>query len=214
LGVEYHRLDTDPLIENLAQKARSTQMKNFDFENNHMLMLTLMGYYNVENNLRVGNSIMAGYKSFTSDVYRTVRDDGLFGSQDSVDSVSTLRIIPAYIGFVCEKAFIFEPVNFFVGFVIGGNLTIAIEEEEEQDSDMLNFNDDDIDPRFRVAFAPAFAWDVHGGVAFKLTDKMHIGVDGVLRFAYAYEGFIQINDGDAFSFSPGVRLRLSFGSAG
>jgi len=64
-----------------------------------------------------------------------------------------------------------------------------------------------------VALAPAFAWDVHGGLAFRLAPRLHIGLDGVVRFAYAYRGY-GVGFGDFVTVSPGVRMRLTFGSAG
>ncbi|MBN1758007.1 MAG: hypothetical protein JW863_06810 [Chitinispirillaceae bacterium] len=215
-GIEYSHLDTDPLRYLQDHDKSLTGKYNFDFNDRNMLMFGLMGYYNMQSDVRVGNGIYAGYKSYQSDEYTTIAVDSLFNTSEEVDSIVTLRVIPMYIGFICEKAFIFEPVNFFAGIMLGGNLSFIIKEEERAQMNS-SFISDDYDDNggsdYSFAFAPAVAWDVHGGMAFRLSEHMHIGIDGVMRFAYAYEGY-GAGFGDFLSVSPGVRLRLTFGNAG
>ena len=215
-GIEYSHLDAAPL-KYLAKHDKSLMDKYpFDFADNNMLMFGFMGYYNMDNNVRVGNGLYAGYKSFQSDPYSTVSVDSILNISENVDSVVTLRVIPAYIGFICEKAFIFDPVNFFAGIMLGGNLTVIVKEEQRSELTSTFISDDyddERDSRYSVALAPAIAWDIHGGMAFKLAPRMHIGIDGVVRFAYAYEGY-GAGFGDFLSVNPGVRLRLTFGNAG
>ncbi len=217
LALEYSHLDIDPL-KNLARHDRSLVGKPFDFSNNQMLMFGLMGYYNLENNVRVGNGLFAGYKLFQSGEYTGTRYDSIGDFIDTVDSIVTLRVIPAYIGFICEKAFVYNPVNFFAGIMLGGSMSIVVKEEQQAAYASSFIHDDDDDDgddesRFSVALAPAVAWDVHGGVAVRLSERLHLGIDGVVRFAYAYEGY-GAGFGDFVSVSPGVRLRLTFGKAG
>jgi TolA-binding protein len=216
VALEYSRLDVRPL-ESLQKNDKSLTGKyTFDFSNRSMMTFGLMGYYNMENNVRVGNGISAGYKSYQSGTYSTTAYDSLLEISEPVDSVVTLRVIPASIGFVCEKAFMYDPVNFFAGMMIGGNLTIVVKEEQEaqlESSFISSGSDSDHDSRYSVALAPAVAWDVHGGAAFKVSRIMHIGFDAIIRFAYAYEGF-GAGFGDFLSVNPGFRLRLTFGNAG
>ena len=215
-GIEYAHLDTRSL-RYLQDHDRSLMGKyRFDFNDNNMLMLGLTGYYNLQNNVRVGNGLYAGYKSFQSDEYATHYFDSVMNESVPVDSVVTLRVIPVYIGFICEKAFIFESVNFFAGIMLGGNLSIVVKEEELaqlESSFISGDHDEDEESNYSVAFAPAVAWDVHGGMAFRLSERVHIGIDGLVRFAYAYEGY-GAGFGDFLSVCPGVRLRLTFGNAG
>jgi gas vesicle protein len=215
-GIEYAHLDTDPLRHLQNTDPSLSDSYSFDFNDNNMLMFGLMGYYNLQNNVRVGNGLYAGYKSFQSDEYSTTVVDSLLNTTEQVDSIVTLRVIPMYIGFICEKAFVFEPVNFFAGIMLGGNLSFIIKEEERAQANTSFISDDYSDEsnsEYSFAFAPAVAWDVHGGMAFRLSEHMHIGIDGVVRFAYAYEGY-GAGFGDFLSVSPGVRLRLTFGNAG
>jgi hypothetical protein len=216
VALEYTRFDVDPL-EHLAQHDRSLTGKQFDFSDNQMLTFGLMWYYSKDNSVRVGNGLYVGYKRFDSDVYRGAKNDTLPGSLPPPDSLATLRVIPTYFGFLCEKAFVYDPVNFFAGIMLGGNLTVVVKEEEEARLvssfiDDEDFGDDD-GGRFSVALSPAIFWDVHGGMAFTLSENIHIGIDGVVRFSYAYEGF-GAGFGDFLSVDPGVRVRLTFGKAG
>jgi hypothetical protein len=216
VALEYTRFDVGPL-EHLAENDRSLTGKHFDFSDNQMLTFGLMGYYSKDNSVRVGNGLYAGYKLYHSDVFKGSQTDSLSETVATVDSVITLRVIPTYFGFLCEKAFMYDPVSFFAGIMLGGNLTVVVKEEQEARlvSSFINDADrnDDENGRFSVALSPAVFWDVHGGMGFKLSDNMHFAIDGVLRFAYAYEGF-GAGFGDFLSVNPGVRVRLTFGNAG
>ncbi|MBN1307378.1 MAG: hypothetical protein JXA18_05640 [Chitinispirillaceae bacterium] len=214
LGFEYSYLDVRP-FETLVKNTEG----RFDFSNSHMLMFGLMGYYNTESNVRVGNGIYAGYKLFESDPYDGTSSDIVFGQPDTADTVITLRAIPAYVGFICEKAFVFDPVNLFAGFMLGGNITTAIVQKEVLTDDIFGDDDEEEGDNIHVFLAPEIAWDVHGGVAFRLAKNMHMGIDGLVRFAYAYQGLRGVGTNrrgtrEFFTVNPGVRLRLTFGSAG
>lgn len=219
--LEYSHLDTDPL--KLFLKNETTI--DFNLTGNSMFMFGLMGYYNSGNDVRVGNGVYAGYKSFQSKTFSTTYYDPFLGDSVTVDSIATLRVIPAYIGFICEKAFVYEPVNFFAGIMLGGSMTVVVADKEETPGELFidgneddSENDDHTDKKYPVLLAPAFSWDIHGGLAFTLSEHMHLGIDGVVRFSYAYEGFNGVNTStntpDFFSVSPGLRFRLTFGKAG
>ncbi len=210
-GMEYSFLDTDPLLRSLVRNARSTRDNDFDFGNKGMLMLSFMWYHSLDNGIRVGNDFSGGYKQFQSEPYG---NDDMNGEENPADSVIILRVIPAFLGFICEKAFDLQSMQLFGGFMIGAGTTVVIENKEPLSSDFIGGTHEEKGERsYGVVFAPVFAWDLHCGMALKPAESMSIGIDGVLRFAYAYEGFTRINDGDAFSCSPGIRLRLSFGRA-
>ncbi|MBN1130056.1 MAG: hypothetical protein JXA71_13780, partial [Chitinispirillaceae bacterium] len=155
LTFEYSHLDVDPL-KYLVRNDRSLQgaRDKFDFSNNQMMMFGLMGYYNMENNVRVGNGFYTGYKLFQSDAYTGIHYDSLHIDSMEVDSVITLRVIPAYIGFICEKAFVYDPVNFFAGIMLGGNMTILVKEDQQMDQTSSFIRDEyeeDQKSRFSVA---------------------------------------------------------------
>ncbi|MBN1577333.1 MAG: hypothetical protein JW913_12315 [Chitinispirillaceae bacterium] len=214
LGFEYSYLDVRPFKELM----KNTDPR-IDFSKNHMLMFGLMGYYNTESNVRVGNGLYAGYKRFESDPYDGTSDYGLFDSLEPTDTVVSLRVIPAYVGFICEKAFVFDPVNLFAGFMLGGNITTTIVQKEVLTDDIFGDDDKVEEDNTHVFLAPEIAWDVHGGIAFRVAKNMHIGIDGLVRFAYAYQGLRGIDTNrrgtrEFFTVNPGVRLRLTLGSAG
>lgn len=210
---EYAHLDMDP-IKKFLRTDISLKDKEFSQLSNQIMMVGLMGYYSTENNVRIGNGIFGGYKSYQSEVYAQMKLDSLGDEIGLVDSLVTLRVIPVYAGFICEKAFVYDVVTFYGGMMLGGNMTIIVKEEQEYHQNSLFFGtDEDRKGAVSVAFAPAVAWDFHGGFTVSLAKYVHLGIDGVMRFAYAYEGFGPYF-GDFLSVSPVVRLRLSFGSAG
>lgn len=210
---EYAQLDMDPLKKFLRTDI-SLKDKAFNQFSSQIMMVGLMGYYSTENNVRLGNGIFGGYKSYQSEVYTRMKLDSLGDEVGMVDSLVTLRVIPVYAGFICEKAFVYDAVTFHGGMMLGGNMTIVVKEEQEYHQNSLFFGaDEDRNGTVSVALAPAVAWDFHGGVTLSLAKYVHLGIDGVMRFAYAYEGFGPYF-GDFLSVSPAVRLRLAFGSAG
>ncbi len=206
-------LDRDPFRE-LQKKEQSLKSKEFDFDNNKTFMLGLHGYYDIENGLRIGNSLSAGYKMYQSEPYTGIVVDTL-GDTSLVDSLITLRVIPACFGFICEKAFLFPYFNIFAGFMVGGGATVVLKTAELSSGNSVFINDNDSDYSYKtsVAVSPAFMWDVHLGTAVSLSKYFHIGVEGQLLFAYAHDGF---GPGytDAVSVSPGIRLRMVVGKDG
>jgi len=225
LGLQYSELAKEPLKDVVGT------MKDIDFDlsNRQILTFGLMGYYANESNVRLGNGLFFGYKSIQSEPYTTTRFDSSANESVSVDSFVTLRIIPTSFAFIGEKAFKYESINFFAGIMLGGNLTIIIGEKNEMSDDFFNdgktdsdsdiYEDDETDDKkYPVLLSPGVTWDVHGGVAFAMSKNMHIGIDGTLRFTYAYEGFNGVNTtvhtDEFLSITPGVRLRLTFGNAG
>lgn len=224
LGLHYSELAKEPLKDIVGT------MKDIDFDlsNRQILTFGLMGYYANESNVRLGNGLFFGYKSMQSEPYTTTRYDSTANESISVDSFVTLRIIPTSFAFIGEKAFKYESINFFAGIMLGGNLTIIIGEKNEMSNDFFDdtetdtdsdiYEDDETDKKYPVLLSPGVTWDVHGGVAFAMSKNMHIGIDGTLRFTYAYEGFNGVNTTvhteEFLSITPGVRLRLTFGNAG
>ncbi len=204
-------LDKDPFKE-LNKKELSLKSKEFDFDNNKTLMLGLNGYYEVENGMRLGNSLSAGYKVFQSDPYTCIFVDSLSDSIP-VDSIVTLRVIPAYFGFICEKAFLFPYFNIFAGFMIGGGATVVLKTGDLSSGSSAFINDDtnsSENPKVSVAVAPAFMWDLHVGTAVSLSESFHIGFEGQSLFAYVHDGFGPGYKG-IVTVSPGLRIRLIFG---
>lgn len=215
VALEYTNFDVAPLKQ-LATNDRSLEGKTFHFSDNQMLTFGLMGYYGKESNLRIGNGLYVGYKAYYSERFSDTLHMVGVDSVMITDSISILRVVPVYFGFLCEKAFNYDPINFFAGIMLGANTTFVIKSEQEAQSMTSFMSEDSVgsgEENYTVAFAPSIAWDVHGGIAFKLSNHFHIGIDGIVRFAYAYEGF-GAGFGDFLSVNPGIRMRLTFGRAG
>jgi len=214
LSFEYTAFDVDPL-RHLAKHDRSLTGVPLSFSDNNMLTIGLMGYFSKDNSMRIGNGLSCGYKAFTSDIFTRPSDNS--DTAQMSDSIVTLRVIPVNFGFLCEKALRYNPVDFFAGLMVGGHLTVVVKEEQAATLVSSFIGEESIqkekEPRYSVALSPAVFWDLHGGIAFALSEKMHLGIDGVARFTYAYEGF-GAGFGDYLSITPGIRMRLSFGSAG
>jgi len=214
LSFEYTDFDVAPL-QQLAKNDRSLSGIPLSVSDTRMLTLGFTGYHSDDQHVRLGNGLYLGYKSFNSDIYSRLSDTS--DTAIYLDSIVTLRVIPIYYGFLCEKAFRYEQADFFAGIMIGGHVTVVVKEEQSAElissfiSDETSEEGDD--GRFSVALSPAIFGDIHGGISFALSERLHAGIDGVIRCAYAYEGFGP-GFGDYFTVSPGIRLRLSFGKAG
>ncbi len=209
--------DTDPL-KDLNETDPGLKGKVFDFSNRKMMMIGFNGYYDVDRGLRIGGGLWTGYKRYKSDTYTGMYTDSL-GDTTYNDSIVNLRVIPAYCGFICEKAFLFPNFSLFAGFMLGGGATILIKNSEASDIGSVFIDETDSSSnKYSAAVAPALAWDIHAGMAFTLSPHFHLGIDWVLLFAYAYEGFGKGSSGsstnDFLSISPGLRLRIVIGKEG
>ncbi len=206
--------DTDPL-KKLNRTDTELMGKVFDFDDRKTLMLGLNGYYDIENGLRVGNNLAVGYKLYQSDVYKGMHIDTIMGDTTYVDSLVNLRVIPAHFGFLCEKAFLFPNFSLFAGFMIGGGATVLIKNNEASSANSAFINDTNNNngDGYSVAVAPTFNWDFHFGTSVTLAPHFHLGLDYVLHFAYAHDGYGMSRD-DFVSVSPGIRLRITIGKEG
>jgi hypothetical protein len=64
----------------------------------------------------------------------------------------------------------------------------------------------------KVAVAPLWAFDLHGGATYSLTKWMHLGLDASLTVFYSFNGF-SYRQGSFHTVNPGLKLRLIFGNA-
>ncbi len=206
-------LNTEPL-EKLNRLEKDLR-KDFDFHHNAMPVFGAVGYYDIGNGLRTGGGLWAGYKSFQSESYTGLAPDSL-----ERDSVVTLRVIPAYLGFNLEKTIPFPGFKMYLGGMLGGGVYTVHRQfyDVEGDDFFVSVEDDtlseeEFDEDYgSFAFAPFVAWDVHGGATMTLAPVFHISLDGVLLFTYAPEGF-GFGFGDFLTVNPGIRLRFIFGKS-
>jgi hypothetical protein len=90
-----------------------------------------------------------------------------------------------------------------------GKITITddkiVVDNKNGDQDTVTHSED------KVAVAPLWAFDLHGGVTYTLTRWMHIGLDASVTAFYSSTGFSYRNHFSTVN--PGVKLRLIFGNA-
>lgn len=217
-------LDKEPL-KLLKKSDGNLSDKVFSFNNNKAFMLGFMNYYSIENNFRIGTDIACGYKQFECNPYQsTVMDTVLTttGAVDSiipltVDSIISLHVIPAHIGFICEKVFRFVKWDIFTGFMIGGGALVVIKNNKLYKVNNIfidgNYSDTTTQNNLSAVVAPSFNWDIHAGTAVEIAPKFYVGMDCAVNFSYAHNGF-NGRTKDFVSINPAIRLRLSVGGAG
>ena len=210
-------LDKDPL-KLLKKSDGNLQGKVFDFNNNKSFTIGFMNYYNIENNFRIGTDIACGYKQYDCKPFQSfVIDTVDTTKQLTIDSIITLHVIPAHIGFICEKVFHFVKWDIFTGFMMGGGALVVIKNNRLYKLNNLFVGTDDSDTtthnNLSAVVAPSFIWDFHAGTAVEIAPKFHFGFDWVLHFSYAHNGF-NGRTRDFIAINPAIRLRLSVGGAG
>lgn len=209
LGIQTIWLDLGPFQE-LVSKESHLKDKSFELDGERAtLMLGLLGHHESPTGFRGGMAFWVGYKRLMSDVFPPDQDTATH------DSVSILRIIPAYGGFNFDKVFKFYHTSFTVGGMIGGGAYVVHSRSYDKtlaeafvpidDSDST----DDIE-RGAWAVAPFVAWEARAGVTASLAPFLHLGLEGLVLMTYAPEGF-GIATGDFFTASPGIRLKIIFG---
>lgn len=221
-GIEFGflNLNMDP-IEKITKK--SFDVGGFDFNKNTFFTVNAVGYAGPKRNgVRIGVSGMLGYNSYMSDEWTTSvkGTDGL--NENTIDSVIQLHVVVGHIGFLAERSFrVSKNFNFYAGSMLGGGCMVAIADRRESndafksidhnydyDNDSLDTNTD----RTSAAWAPLWAFDVHGGATYSLTNWMHVGIDGTLLVYYSSSGF-DMKYGSFWNVNPGVRVRLIFGTS-
>jgi hypothetical protein len=192
-----------------------------------------MGYFgNRKNGFKIGYSGTVGYNTMYSDPWRSKSIDSVYvvvHPDSLIDSVIQLHNVLIHGGLLIERSFSFlENCNFYAGGLLGGGVLMSIAEERPA-ADAFNrvvFNDydeeedDDYDKRkcdcdtlsSRVAVAPLWVFDLHGGMTYSLTNWMHVGFDVSSTMYYSSTGF-SYRQGSFISVNPGFAIRLTFGNS-
>jgi hypothetical protein len=210
-------LDNGPL-KDLIKKESSLRGRSFDLDHRSpVFTLGFGGIHDHGHGVRTGFSIYAGYKSTTSESFTGGK------APDTLrDSVVMLRQMPAFGGFLFEKAFKFYDVTFIAGTMVGGGVFILHRQfyDVEESGAFTSTYEDTSDYHSHKnrddrnwAFAPAFTFDLHAGVSFPLSPLLHLGVEAVALCFYSPEGYGYAT-GEFFTVSPGLRIRLNLGRAG
>jgi len=219
LEIGLTNLDLDPIKKIVKE---DLDKGGFDFNKNTFSTVGIIGYAGQRRNgMRVGAGFWAGYNSVYSDEWSTQASDSAIrrGSTALIDSIIQLHIIFTHVGLVVERSFkVGNNLNLYAGGMLGGGALIAIEDRKLADGAFYtadtstNWESDTLHIKNRVAFAPLWAFDLHGGFTYSVTKWMHLGIDGSSLFYYSSSGF-QSKYGSFWTVNPGIKLRLVFGTS-
>ena len=212
-------LDLDP-IKKITKE--DLDKGGFNFDQNTFLTLGFIGYAGQRRNgMRFGLGGWAGYNSLYSDKWSSKASDSaiFYGSDTTVDSIIQLHLIFANAGLVVERSInLTKNFNIYAGGMFGGGALLAIEDRKLASGAFIKPNNnsdwqsDTVDTENRIAWAPVWAFDIHGGFAYSFTNWMHLGIDGSTLFNYSSRGF-QSKYGSFWTVNPGIKLRLIFGTS-
>jgi hypothetical protein len=209
-------LDRD-LLHDIVRYEKDLLGRTFDFGDNHVTMFGMLGYVDVGSGVRLGGGGWGGYRRFDSDQFTRILTDSLGDTTHEYDAVATLRVIPAYGGFVFEKAFDFGRFNVFGGALLGSGLLIIHKQFRQVEDIFVSSPNDSLDWTAQnngVAVAPLMVGDIHGGLDFALSRYFQLGADASVMVKYANNGFVSgTGFGDFYTVEPGIRLRFIFGKA-
>lgn len=228
-GAGYFELGFTPLnLEAIEKSVKEFEGREFDFDHNTFVTLGMGGYAGQKRTgVRTGLAISGGYKPTFSDEWHTPIDSL---GESSTDSVIKLHMGFVQAGFLLEKSFAL-PSNFnvYLGGMLGGGALLAFAEflpadnafrsvnHDDDDDDAPYYYDDDDDEEddddnLKLAIATYWAFDVHSGVTYSLTNWMHIGMELSAMMQYSSSGFGN-RTGSFFSVNPGAKIKIIFGTS-
>jgi hypothetical protein len=158
-----------------------------------------LGYGGVGNGVRLGGVGMSGHRTFVSNVYN--------------DSIVSLKTEIHFGGFLIEKAFVDDRMNYLGGGYIGaGNIDIT--RSIFQQNERTFFTDVDIDAEKGATASAHFACvELHGGFTYTFWTFVHAGANVSLPVFISSDGFGG-QAGDFVSINPQLQVRIMFGTLG
>jgi hypothetical protein len=187
-------INTVPRLSNFRSKLDGS-FKNF-------VLMGGMGYGAVGNGLRIGGGGRGGAKKFSNILQN--------------DTTHTLEISIGFGGFLLEKCFVTNKMNFFLGGMAGGG---RIDATDFKLVGTDTNDDDDHEQRYTNEFDAGFMMlEFHGGFTYTLISWLHMGLDISMPFFISSSGFESkagIGIGEGFmTINPGLRIRIMFGNIG
>ncbi|MBD3343997.1 MAG: hypothetical protein GF401_02930 [Chitinivibrionales bacterium] len=157
------------------------------------------GYGGLGNGLRLGGGGMEGILFFPSkNAYQ--------------DSAVDLEIEIQYGGFLIEKAWVIDKLNYTAGTYLGSG-SITLNAVKYSLSERTNFENEIDDDEAQKAKARFFSMEIHGGFTYSFFPLVHIGMDMALPFFFSSKGF-ERRSSDFFSVNPGLQAKIMFGTLG
>lgn len=194
----------------------------FDLDNKAFTTFNLGGYINQKSSgIRAGINFMGGYNSTYSSEWTTI--------VDSIPSDSVIRLHMSFVqgAFLVDKMFPIRPkFNMYAGGMLGGGAVMAIAQYMDANSSFRSasdFDDDDDDDwgcnydyedddNAKIAVAPYWSFDIHGGATYSFTNWIHVGVNLYAQMMYSPSGFGN-RGGSFYQVNPGASLKVIFGKS-
>jgi hypothetical protein len=187
-------------VQKLVRNDNTLRRYTFtDIDDSYKPLLLLGGsvYGGLGNGVRIGVSGWGGEYEFTS---------GTNG-----DSTIFLNVSHSFGGFMIEKAFVKNNMNYLVGGTIGfGSLKVT----KGAANDPWKTISDEIETKEEEAKAPYSGVNLHSGFTVTVLPWMHIGADVNGSFLFSVNGFDVPGCKGFMTVVPGLRFRITLGNIG
>lgn len=192
-------LSTKP-VQKLVRKDNTLRRYSFtDIDGSYKPLLLMGGsvYGGLGNGVRIGISGWGGEYEFTS---ATIGDTSIY-----------LSVSHSFGGFMIEKAFVKNNMNYLIGGTLGfGSLTVT----KGTTGDPWKTTIDEIEENEEEAKARYSGVNLHSGFTVTLLPWMHIGADVNGSFLFSVNGFDIPGCKGFMAVVPGFRFRITFGNIG
>jgi hypothetical protein len=192
-------LSMGPVQELVRNDYTLRQYRFNDIDGSYKPLLLMGGtvYGGLGNGVRIGVSGWGGEFEFTSS---PIGDSTIF-----------LNVSHSFGGFMIEKAFVKNTMNYLVGGTIGfGSLTVT----KGVSNNPWKTISDEIDEIKEEAKAPYSGVNLHSGFTASVLPWMHIGADVNGSFLFSVNGFDIPGCKGFMTVVPGLRFRITFGNIG
>jgi hypothetical protein len=191
-------------VRDLAATDPSLSAKRFEIDRVKVLAGSGgMGYGGIGNGVRIGGGGFSGTGKYTSKRWGA-----------SADSITKLNVDLSYGGFMIEKAFVNNRLNYILGGLIGGG-AYSVRKSEYKSSEPSAFDENIFsEPSSKNQADAAFtALGIHGGLTYSVASWFHFGFDASTVSFIGIDGFNGLTD----SFITGAaafKLRVIWGNLG
>src|SRR5512133_266375 len=187
-------------VQKLVRNDNTLRRYSFtDIDGSYKPLLLMGGsvYGGLGNGVRIGISGWGGEYEFTSG---TNGDSSIF-----------LNVSHSFGGFMIEKAFVKNNMNYLVGGTIGfGSLTVT----KGSVNDPWKTISDEDETIEEEAKAPYSGVNLHSGFTVTVLPWMHIGADVNGSFLFSVNGFDVPGCKGFMTVVPGLRFRITLGNIG
>ncbi|MFH0920631.1 MAG: hypothetical protein V1913_09735 [Fibrobacterota bacterium] len=194
-------IDLAPVRE-LLNREPDLRGKDFGIDHDYALFFGSggMGYGGIGNGVRIGGLGWGGSRQYVSLPF------GAAG-----DSLAQISVSAGFGGFLVEKAFVRDRMNYMAGAIFGGG-SIDVQKNFYKESEPTAFTGNMGTDNETASATFAFI-EVHGGFTYTMTRWFHAGADLNMAGFISSDGFGGLTSG-FMSLNPGARIRIIFGNLG